>query len=89
MHTKADVAPETRSYGFPASGFHLWADSWWELQGTLVDLQLVPFPPFFGEGSPAKTDYRKKGALILTSLLEKLGPPVVPFSPFFGGGCPY
>ena len=29
--------------------------------------------PFFGwEGSPAKIDYRKKGTLILTSLLEDL-----------------
>ena len=29
--------------------------------------------PFFGEGSPTKIDYRKKGTLILTSLLEDLG----------------
>ena len=30
-----------------------------------------PFSPaFFGEGSPTKIDYRKKGTLILTSLLE-------------------
>ena len=28
--------------------------------------------PFFGEGSPTKIDYRKKGSLILTSLLEDL-----------------
>ena len=28
--------------------------------------------PFFGEGSPTKIDYRKKGTLILTSLLEDL-----------------
>ena len=27
---------------------------------------------FFGEGSPTKTDYRKKGTLILASLLEHL-----------------
>ena len=27
---------------------------------------------FFGEGSPTKIDYRKKGTLILTSLLEHL-----------------
>ena len=31
---------------------------------------------FFGEGSPTKIDYRKKGTLILTSLLEDLRPPV-------------
>ena len=31
---------------------------------------VVSFYPFFGEGSPAKIDYRKKGTLILTSLLE-------------------
>ena len=28
--------------------------------------------PFFGEGSPTKIDYRRKGTLILTSLLEDL-----------------
>ena len=28
--------------------------------------------PFLGEGSPSKIDYRKKGTLILTSLLEDL-----------------
>ena len=33
---------------------------------------VVPFYPFLGEGSPTKIDYRKKGALILTSLLEDL-----------------
>ena len=27
--------------------------------------------PFLGEGSPTKIDYRKKGSLILTSLLEQ------------------
>ena len=29
-------------------------------------------PLFLGEGSPTKIDYRKKGTLILTSLLEGL-----------------
>ena len=33
----------------------------------------MPFYPFLGEGSPTKLDYRKKGTLILTSLLEELG----------------
>ena len=32
----------------------------------------VPLYPFLGEGSP-KIDYRKKGTLILTSLLEDPG----------------
>ena len=33
----------------------------------------MPFvTPFFGEGSPTKIDYRNKGTLILTSLLEDL-----------------
>ena len=32
----------------------------------------MPFYPFLGEGSPAKIDCRKKGSLILTSLLEDL-----------------
>ena len=34
---------------------------------------VVPFLTlFWGEGSPTKIDYIKKGALILTSLLEDL-----------------
>ena len=32
----------------------------------------MPFHPFLGEGSPTKTDYRKKGTLIPTFLLEDL-----------------
>ena len=33
----------------------------------------MPFyQSFFGEGSPTKINYRKKGSLILTSLLEDL-----------------
>ena len=33
----------------------------------------MPFlTPFWGEGSPTKIDYRKKGTLIPTSLLEDL-----------------
>ena len=33
---------------------------------------VVPFYPFLGEGSPTKIDCRRKGTLILTSLLEDL-----------------
>ena len=33
----------------------------------------MPFCPFLGEASPTEIDYRKKGTLILTSLLEDLG----------------
>ena len=33
---------------------------------------VMPFYPFLGEGSPTKIDYRKKGTLILTFLLEDL-----------------
>ena len=33
---------------------------------------VVPFYPFWGEGSPTKIDYSKKGTLIRTSLLEDL-----------------
>ena len=33
----------------------------------------MPFYPFLGKGSPAKIDYRQRGTLILTSLLEDLG----------------
>ena len=39
---------------------------------TLLGPPVVPFYPFCGEGSPTKIDYRKKGALILTSLPEDL-----------------
>ena len=31
-----------------------------------------PFTLFLGEGSPTKIEYRKRGTLILTSLLEDL-----------------
>ena len=41
----------------------------------------MPFYPFLGEGSPIKIDERKKGTLILTSLLEDLAE-----SPTFGRG---
>ena len=38
-----------------------------------LDPPVVPFlTPFLGEGSPTKIDYRKKGTLFLTSLLEDL-----------------
>ena len=32
----------------------------------------MPVYPFLGESSPIKIDYRKKGTLVLTSLLEDL-----------------
>ena len=32
----------------------------------------MPFYPFLGEGSPTKINYRRKGTLILNSLLEDL-----------------
>ena len=38
------------------------------------------FYPFLGEGSCTKIDYRKKGTLILTCLLEDLED-----KPWFGG----
>ena len=43
-------------------------------QKTLLGLgsPVVPFYPVFGEGSPTKIDYRKKGTLVLSSLLEDL-----------------
>ena len=48
--------------------------------GSLGNLgpPVVPFCPFWGESSPAKIDYSKKGTLILTSLLEDL----VMFTPY-------
>ena len=41
--------------------------------GTAPRSPVVPFYPFTGEGSPTKIDYRKKGTLILTSLLAHDG----------------
>ena len=38
----------------------------------LLGPPVVPFYPFLVEGSLTKKDYRKKGTLILTSLLEDL-----------------
>ena len=38
----------------------------------LLSPPVVPLYPFFGGGFPVKVDYRKKGSLILTSLLEDL-----------------
>ena len=43
----------------------------------------MPFYTFLGEGSPTKLDYRKKGILILTSLLEDLGLVVWGLNPRF------
>ena len=46
---------------------------WRKAVCRLLGPPVVPFYPFFGEGSPTtKIDYRKKGALILSSLLEDL-----------------
>ena len=42
------------------------------LVGFRLGPPLLPFYPFVGEGSPTKIDYRKKGTLMLTSLLEDL-----------------
>ena len=41
-------------------------------KGSLLGPPVVPFKPFLVEGSPTQIDYRKKGTLILTSLLEDL-----------------
>ena len=38
----------------------------------------MPFCPFVWGGFPTKIDYRKKGTLILTSLLEDLADPPNP-----------
>ena len=48
---------------------HVWAER--NLAKTKLGPPVVPLP-FFGEGSPTKIDYRKKGSLILTSLLADL-----------------
>ena len=39
---------------------------------TQLSPPVLPFSPLFGEGSPTKIDYRKKGTLNLISLLENL-----------------
>ena len=46
----------------------------------------MPFDRFFfGKGSPTKIDYRQKGTLILTSLLEDLDGSTGNGCVFFGG----
>ena len=57
---------------------------WGARPGLWLPVQWVPLPPllgppvvffsplFFGEASPIKRHYRKRGTLILTSLLEDL-----------------
>ena len=42
------------------------------LKGTKLGPSVVPFCPLLGEGTPTKIDYRKKGILVLASLLEDL-----------------
>ena len=53
------------SYGFTQAAIAQWLRQH-------LGRPVVPFYPFFGEGSLTKIDYRKKGTLILTSLLEDL-----------------
>ena len=57
----------SESTGFDRLVFPGWVPVWSRLAPPVV-----PFCRFLGEGSPTKIDYRKKGALILTSLLEDL-----------------
>ena len=40
----------------------------------------MPFYSFLGEGSPTKIDYRKKGTLSLTFLLQDLAKEEIPKS---------
>ena len=49
------------------------ASAWDLFVNMLLGSPVVRFYPFSGEGSPTKIDYREKGTLILTSLLEDLG----------------
>ena len=44
----------------------------WLLGPGSLGPPVVPFYPFLGEGVSTKLDYRTKGTLILTSLLEDL-----------------
>ena len=54
----------------PKGPFHTMSD---KRGNVYLGPPVVPFYPFFGEGSPTKIDDRKKGTLIiLTSLLEDL-----------------
>ena len=43
-----------------------------DVKVSILGPPAVPFYPFLREGSPTKIDYRTKGTLILTSLLEDL-----------------
>ena len=49
------------------------AVQWMVATPILHLIETIQGPPtIFGEGSPTKIDYRKRGTLILTSLLENL-----------------
>ena len=67
------------SDGFLGAEGASWKPNHDELLGQLfgqrlLGPQVVPFCRFFcGEGSPTTRDYRKKGTLIRTPLLEDLG----------------
>ena len=54
--------------------------SWTVRLSTRSPSTVMPFYPFLGEGSPMKMDVRRKGTLILTSLLEDLAPGSVAFA---------
>ena len=57
-------ADQSFKYG-PGAGGPFWA------KVIFLGPPVVPFyQPFFWEGSPTKRDYRTKGTLLLTSLLE-------------------
>ena len=65
--------PTLMSDSFPwTSGIHWEGFPVLHKQFPQLGPPVVPFYPFLGEGSPTNTDYRKKAALILTSLLEDL-----------------
>ena len=63
-----------RSHPSPPSRYERHAMAWPRGSGAQAPPVVFPFYRFFfGGGFPTKIDYRKKGTLISTSLLEDLG----------------
>ena len=66
------------STSIPSNRFALTSDPWLPFDvhlplGGVARSASAALPPFLGEGSPIKIDYKIKGILILSSLLEDLG----------------
>ena len=87
------------SFPFADQATHFGVTNYLDHRGRMVlrvtffvhpQVTVVPFYPFLGEGSPTTIDYRKRGTLILTSLLQDQTPfweKLPPLKLISGQGC--